>query len=47
MINPKVLAETVEVQEDWETSLCVPHVKSLCKRPTEVKVAYIDDSGYD
>lgn len=43
MVNPKVLAESVETKEDWETSLTIPFVKTLCKRPVGIQVAYIND----
>lgn len=44
-MNPQVIAETNDKEYAWEYNPCFPGIRAMIKRPTAIKVSYINHEG--
>jgi peptide deformylase len=45
MINPRIIAHSIEVVKGWEGCLCVPGIRGLVPRYQTIEVEYTDRNG--
>jgi len=45
VINPEILSESEEIEEDWEGCLSIPGIRGIVPRHKEIKVRYSDRYG--
>ena len=45
VVNPEILSESEEIEEDWEGCLSIPGIRGIVPRHKEIKVKYLDRYG--
>ena len=45
VVNPEIISESEEIEEDWEGCLSIPGIRGIVPRHKEIKVKYLDRYG--